>query len=96
MGRDWTFLSNHALVILAVAADPAATQRAIGDAVGITERAAQRLIADLVEGGYLRRITEGRRNRYEIIEEATLRHPLSRDITVRALLDLVGPADAGD
>lgn len=98
MGRSWTFLSSHGLVLLAVAADPSATQREIAAAVGITERAVQRLIADLVDTGYLRRIPEGRRNRYEVIMGARLRHPLSHDTAVRELLRLVAQeeTDAGD
>ncbi len=90
MRRNWTFLSTHGLVFLAIAREPTATQREIGDVVGITERAAQGVIADLVEGGYLRRIPQGRRNRYEVRGEAPLRHPLTRDHDVGELLGLVG------
>ncbi|MDP8930443.1 MAG: winged helix-turn-helix domain-containing protein [Actinomycetota bacterium] len=90
MTRRWTFLSNHGLVFLAVARDPTATQREIADAVGITERAAQRLIADLVDAGYLRKIAEGRRNRYEIATEAPLRHPLNSENDISELLGLLG------
>lgn len=90
MARRWTFLSNHGLVFLAVARDPTATQREIADAVGITERAAQRLIADLVDAGYLRKIAEGRRNRYEIAREAPLRHPLNSENDISELLGLLG------
>jgi DNA-binding IclR family transcriptional regulator len=98
VSRSWTFLSSHGLVLLAVASDPSATQRAIAAAVGITERAVQRLIADLVDAGYLRRIAEGRRNRYELVEGPRLRHPLSRDTPVHDLLRLVARegTDAGD
>lgn len=91
MSRDWSFLSNHGLVLLAVAARPTATQRQIGDAVGLTERGAQRLIAELVDAGYLRRFVEGRRNRYEIVDDTRMRHPLGRDVPVRELLELLAP-----
>lgn len=95
MSRDWSFLSNHGLVLLAVASDPTATQRQIGDAVGLTERAAQRLIADLVDAGYVRRFVEGRRNRYELVGGTRMRHPLSRDVPVRELLEVLAPTNDG-
>jgi predicted transcriptional regulator len=93
VARRWTFLSTHGLVFLAVARDPSATQREIGDAVGITERAAQRVVAELVEDGYLRRIRQGRRNRYEVVGDAPLRHALNRQHDVGQLLALVTTAD---
>lgn len=88
---DWTFLTSHGLVLLAVARDPEATLRELGDAVGLTERAAQTLVADLVDEGYLRRIPEGRRNRYEVRSGKRLRHPLSREGQVGELLALLAP-----
>lgn len=93
MAHDWAFLSTHGLVFLAVAQDPNATLRQIGDAVGLTERSAQKLVADLVDEGYLIRIREGRRNRYEINREGALRHPLSREHDVSALLGLLPDAE---
>lgn len=89
MANDWTFLTNHALVLLAIANDPKATLRQIGDRVGITERSAQQLVADLVEEGYLRRFREGRRNRYEVITDKDLRHPLNWDRQIHDLLQLL-------
>ena len=65
----WTFLSNHALVLLTIANDPGIRLRDIGDQVGITERAAHRIVTELDEGGYLVREREGRRNRYTISGE---------------------------
>lgn len=90
MAHDWTFLSSHGLVFLAVARTPTATLREIGDAVGITERAAQRLVSDLVEAGYLRRFREGRRNRYEVVRDKSLRHPLSDSSNISEMLDVLG------
>jgi DNA-binding Lrp family transcriptional regulator len=91
----WSFLSNQGLVLLAIAADPTATQREIGDAVGLTERATQRLIAELVDAGYVRRFVEGRRNRYEIVGDTRIRHPLGRDVRVRELLEVLAPTNDG-
>ncbi len=83
---DWTFLTNHAHVLLALTRDPEARLRDVAVLVGITERAAQRIVAELEEGGYLTRTREGRRNRYEIHPGAPLRHPLERDHSVGEVL----------
>jgi predicted transcriptional regulator len=71
----WTFLSNHGHVLLAVASDPDARMRDIAERVGITERAAQLIIADLVDGGYLTRSRIGRRNAYVVNRHQPFRHP---------------------
>lgn len=73
--HSWTFLSNHGHVLLAVADDPDARIRDIAERVGITERAAQLIIGDLVESGYLTRTRVGRRNSYRIAEHRPFRHP---------------------
>jgi hypothetical protein len=65
-GPDWAFLTNHARVLICVAQDPEIRLREIGDRIGITERAAQRIVAALVDAGYVRRERTGRRNRYTI------------------------------
>jgi DNA-binding IclR family transcriptional regulator len=83
---DWTFLTNHAHVLLCVARDPGARLRDVAEAVGITERAAQRIVAELVDAGYLKREREGRRNRYEIEPDLPLRHPLEREHAVGEIL----------
>lgn len=94
VGSGWTFLSTHGLVFLAVAANPTATQREIANTVGVTERTVQSVLSDLVEDGYLARVREGRRNRYEIDHQAPMRHPmLDRSAQVRDLLILM--VDAG-
>jgi DNA-binding MarR family transcriptional regulator len=80
--HPWRFLSNHAFVLQCIVTNPTARIRDIATAVGITERAAAAIVSDLVEGGYLTKTREGRRNRYEIREERPLRHPLYRHRTV--------------
>ncbi|MFD2354363.1 helix-turn-helix transcriptional regulator [Nonomuraea ferruginea] len=70
----WTFLTNHARVLIAVAADPEVRLRDIAAKIGITERAAQGIVSDLEDAGYLMRERMGRRNRYEINPSAELRH----------------------
>lgn len=87
---SWTFLTNHAHVLLSIAREPGARMRDVADAVGITERAVQRIIADLEDGGYLERVREGRRNRYRVRADLPLRHPVEQHQRVQALVDLVG------
>ena len=84
----WTFLTNHAHVLICLAQEPHARMRDVADAVGITERAVQRIIADLERGGYLERNRDGRRNHYEINKDLPLRHPVERHQPVSALLTL--------
>jgi DNA-binding transcriptional ArsR family regulator len=88
----WTFLTNHAHVLLCIAQDPEARMRDMAEQVGITERAVQRIISELEEGGYLLRVKDGRRNRYEVRGDRPLRHPIERHQKVAALLALVRPA----
>ncbi|HKB05220.1 MAG TPA: helix-turn-helix domain-containing protein [Gemmataceae bacterium] len=88
-GPSWTFLSNHAHVLISIAADPELRMRDVAMRVGITERAVQRIVAELEEGGYLRIIREGRRNRYEVNPDLPLRHPLESHRTIGHLIDLV-------
>lgn len=94
---SWTFLTNHAHVLLCVARDPGIRLRDVAAAVGITERAAQRIVAELVEAGYLERTRSGRRNRYEIHPELPLRHPLEHEHEIGEILRLLaaGPSPAG-
>jgi predicted transcriptional regulator len=87
---DWTFLTNHALVFTCIAEEPDIRGRDIAERVGITERAAQSIIADLVSCGYVTRTREGRRNRYAINVDGRLRHPLQADHTVGELLLALG------
>lgn len=75
---EWTFFTNHAHVMVCITRDPEMRIRDIADLVGVTERAAQRIVSELEEAGYLVRHREGRRNRYELNLELPLRHPLEQ------------------
>lgn len=83
---SWTFLSNHGHVLICIANDPEIRGRDIAAKVGITERAAQRIVNDLVEAGYVSRDRVGRRNQYEIHPELPLRHPVEEEHSVGELL----------
>ncbi|MFL5861216.1 MAG: helix-turn-helix transcriptional regulator [Solirubrobacteraceae bacterium] len=85
----WVFLSNHAHVLLCIARDADYRTRDIAEQVGITERAAQRIVSDLIAEGYLKRTKVGRRNRYEINRHAHLRSAAFRDLEIGPLLDLL-------
>jgi DNA-binding Lrp family transcriptional regulator len=87
--EQWTFLTNHAHVLLTIAQDPEIRVRDLAIRVGITERAAQRIVADLVAEGYLVRERVGRRNRYEVCPTRPLRHPVERHAPVGALMALL-------
>jgi hypothetical protein len=85
----WTFLTNHGHVLVCIAGDPGIRGRDIAARVGITERAAQAIIADLVEDGYVTRTRVGRRNHYDINPDRPLRHPVEQPHSVGELLQLV-------
>lgn len=90
MGRDtWTFLSNHGHVLVALDRDPDARARDVAEAVGITERAVQQIIADLVDHGYVAKERVGRRNRYAVARDAHFRHDLESGVTLGAFVDMV-------
>jgi predicted transcriptional regulator len=91
----WTFLTNHGHVLVALSADHAARMRDVADTVGITERAVQQIVRDLVEHGYLRKTKIGRRNQYAVIRDAHFRHELESRLTVGDFLDLVVPLTPG-
>ncbi|MFG2557200.1 helix-turn-helix transcriptional regulator [Streptomyces sp. NPDC048581] len=84
----WTFLSNHARVLMTVARNPSARIREIGAACHITDRTAQGIIADLEQAGYLTRERIGRRTRYTVHMDGTFRHPTEAGLPIRALLEL--------
>jgi DNA-binding MarR family transcriptional regulator len=85
--QTWTFLTNHAHVLISLAGDPTLRIRDLAARVGITERAIQRIIADLEEAGYLTHEREGRRNLYRVRANRPLRHPVEAHQTVAALLE---------
>ena len=92
--RGWGFLTNHAQVLLCIADDPGVLLREIGDRVGITERAAHRIVGELEAAGYVARERHGRRNRYTVMPHLPLREPLASDRRVSDLLAILGE-DAG-
>jgi DNA-binding transcriptional ArsR family regulator len=88
----WTFLTNHAHVLLWLAADPDARVREVAEHVGITERATLRILHDLVEAGYVHAERVGRRNRYRLRLDEPMRHPMDRSRAVGMLVEaLRGP-----
>lgn len=87
---DWTFFTNHAHVLFCIADDPGTRLRDVALRVGVTERAAQRIVADLVETGYLERSRDGRRNRYKLMTNLPLRHPVEQELRIGEILDLLG------
>jgi predicted transcriptional regulator len=88
----WDFLTNHAHVLTCVAHDPGIRLREIAAAVGVTERAAHRILSELVEEGYVLRERQGRRNRYQVVAERPMRHPLVQEREIGELLRvLLGP-----
>jgi DNA-binding transcriptional ArsR family regulator len=85
----WTFLTNHAHVLLCLAADPEVRLRDVADSVGITERAVQHIVMELEDAGYLERERVGRRNRYRLHGDQPLRHPMDREHRVNELLTVL-------
>jgi predicted transcriptional regulator len=85
----FTYLTNHAHVLVALDADPEARVRDLAATVGITERAVQRIIVDLETVGALERLRSGRRNHYRILRDGRLRHPLEQHCTVGGLLEWI-------
>ena len=88
--RDWTFLSNHGHVLLSISHDPEVRLRDIAVRVGITERAVQLIVADLVAGGYIVREKVGRRNRYTVMRGKQFRHPAEQMAPLDEFLDIFG------
>lgn len=85
----WAFLTNHAHVLLCIARDPQSRARDIAGQVGITERATQRILADLIADGYITRTKIGRRNLYNINPDGHLRHPALRELSIGSLIDVL-------
>jgi len=93
--EGWTFLTNHSHVLLSIVADPEIRLRDVAQKVGITERAAQRIVADLIEAGYLMSTKVGRRNCYTVDPDRSLRHPVEQHCRVASLLSLVAGGKQG-
>jgi predicted transcriptional regulator len=86
---SWSFLTNHAQVLLCIAHDPGVRLREIGDAVGITERAAHRIVGELAAAGYISRRRDGRRNHYTIKFHLPLPDPLAGERKIGDLLAIL-------
>jgi predicted transcriptional regulator len=90
----WSFLTNYARVLLCIADDPGVRLREIGDRVGVTERAAHRIVDELAAAGYISRARTGRRNRYSINREQPLRDSLVHEQSIGDLLVLLSAQHA--
>jgi DNA-binding Lrp family transcriptional regulator len=88
----WSFLTNHARVLLCIAQDPGVRLREIGDRVGITERAAHRIVDELADAGYISRTRTGRRNRYAVHRALPLPDTLVHEQSVGDLLAILTKA----
>lgn len=85
----WRFLSNHAQVLLCIDRDPNVRLRDVAETVGITERAVQRIVGDLVDSGYVNIERLGRRNHYTVNRDVSMRHPAQTNTEIGELLDLL-------
>jgi DNA-binding IclR family transcriptional regulator len=92
----WAFLTNHARVLVCIGHDPGVRLRDIGERVGITERAAHRIVAELVGAGYITRKRNGRRNRYTINVHLPLPDAIAREQSVGALLEILTETPAAE
>jgi DNA-binding MarR family transcriptional regulator len=88
----WSFLTNHARVLICIAGDPGIRLREIGENVGITERAAHRIVGELADAGYVSRRRVGRRNHYTVRPELPLPDSVARDRRVGDLLSVLTPS----
>jgi predicted transcriptional regulator len=94
--KTWTFLTNHAQVLLCLAADPDIRLRDVAARVGITERASQRILAELVDAGYVKTARVGRRNRYTVDREHAMRHSAQLGYEIGALLEAMSARSEAD
>src|ERR1700728_3674917 len=85
----WTFLTNHAQVLVCIAEDPGVRLREIGDRVGITERAAHRIVVELAAAGYITRQRNGRRNQYTVNAHLPVHDPIAREQNLGQLLEIL-------
>ena len=86
---EWSFLTNHARVLMCIDHDPGIRLRDIASTLGITERTAYGIVTDLTEGGYVVKEKDGRRNRYQIQAHVPLREPITRERTIGEVLDVL-------
>ena len=90
--ESWSFLTNHARVLLRIADDPGARLRDIAAGLGITERRAYSIVTDLTAAGYVVKQKDGRRNRYQVQAHLPLPEPASRERTIGEILALLAGA----
>jgi DNA-binding transcriptional ArsR family regulator len=93
---EWTFLTNHAHTLVCIARDPGLRLRDVAERVGVTERAAQRIVSDLVDAGYLDRQREGRRNFYRVRADQPLRHPVEGGHHIGEILSVLHAHDGAE
>jgi DNA-binding transcriptional ArsR family regulator len=93
---EWSFLTNHARVLLCIARDPGVRLRDIAATLGITERTAFGIVADLTDAGYVVKERDGRRNRYDIQHHLPLADPTSQERTIGEVLELLGGREVTD
>jgi DNA-binding IclR family transcriptional regulator len=86
---EWSFLTNHARVLVCIAHDPGARLRDIAVTLGITERSAYSIVTDLTDGGYVVKEKDGRRNRYQIQAHLPLREAITQERTIGEVLDVL-------
>jgi DNA-binding IclR family transcriptional regulator len=89
----WSFMTNHARSLVLIAHDPDIRLRDIASRLGITERSAHSIVADLAEGGYVQKDKDGRRNRYQVQTHLPLGEDIGRTRTIGEVLDLLVEAD---
>jgi hypothetical protein len=87
--RKWSFVTNHGLALMCIAHDPGVRLRDIATNLGITERSANAIVADLTESGFVTKTKDGRRNRYQINNRKTVRGPIGKDHDIGDVLDLL-------
>ena len=85
----WTFLTNHAHVLILLSQEPSLVLREVASRIGITERAVQRIIADLEQDGFIEREKIGRKNQYHILTKRPLRHPIEAHRTIGDLIAMI-------
>lgn len=86
---SWTFLTNHAHVLLCLAKSPATRIRDLATEIGITERAVQHILTELSDSGYIERFRAGRSNTYTIDTSKHLKHPIESERTILDLIKLI-------
>jgi DNA-binding MarR family transcriptional regulator len=94
IAENWSFLTNHARVLLCIARDPGVRLRDVAARLGITERSAQTMVADLTTAGYVVKRKHGRRNRYQIQAHLPLPEPVSQAAAIGDVLALLAADDA--